>query len=230
MATLAGMLATFPTCQFSFASREMMVRANVISGGTAINGDESAIVTDGGGRWVADYQNAPLNRREKVMSWRALRAQLNSGTRAIIFPICDARHQPVASRQHVPHSDDTPFSDDSLYTSGDCEVEAAADAPLRATTMTINPIALGKPLIGGERFSIDHPTWRHRLYEIATVLGDAITFRPPLREAVTAGTELNFSDPRCVMRLSGDMSAPLSGPRFATGSIMLVEDMTGSYT
>jgi hypothetical protein len=26
------------------------------------------------------------------------------------------------------------------------------------------------------------------------------------------------------------MSAPLNGPRFATGSLMRVEDMTGSYT
>lgn len=223
------MLATFPTCQFSFATREMMVRANVISGGIAINGDESVIATDGGGRWVADYQNAPLNRREKVLSWRALRALLNSGTRAIIFPICDARHQPVASRQHVPHSDGSPFSDGSLYSGGDCEVRAGANAALRATSMTLDIVTLGKPLIAGERFSINHPTWRDRLYEIATIDGDDITFRPPLREAVTAGTELNFSDPRCVMRLSGDMSAPLNGPRFATGSLMLVEDMTGSY-
>ncbi|WP_303758336.1 hypothetical protein [Sphingobium yanoikuyae] len=223
------MLATFPTCQFSFASREIMVRSNVISGGTALNGDEAAIVTDGGGRWVADYQNAPLNRREKVLSWRALRALLNSGTRAIIFPICDARHQPVVSRSRVPHSDGTPFSDDSLYSSGDCEVYAAADAPLRATSLTLNIVQLGKPLIAGERFSIEHPTWSHRLYEIATIEGDQVGFRPPLREAVTAGTALNFADPRCVMRLSGDMSAPLNGPRFAAGSLMMVEDMTGQY-
>lgn len=224
------MLATFPTCQFSFAMREMIVRSNVISGGTALNGEDTVIVTDGGGRWVAEYQNAPLNTREKVLSWRALRALLNSGTRPFIFPICDARHQPVASRQRVPHSDGTPFSDDSLYSSGDCEVYAAAGSPLRSTSMALNIVQLGKPIIAGERFSIEHPTWSHRLYEIATIDGDEITFRPPLREAVTAGTELNFSDPRCVMRLSGDMSAPLNGPRFATGSLMLVEDMTGSYT
>lgn len=223
------MLATFPTCQFSFASREITVRANVISGGVALNGEESIIVTDGGGRWVAEYQDAPLNTREKVMSWRAQRALLNGGTRPVIFPICDARHQPVAGKVRVPHSDGTSFDDDTLYSGGDCSVFAASSEPLGRTWMTINPVALGKPLIGGEKFSIDHPTWRDRLYEIYFIEGDFIKFRPRLREAVPAGTELNFSNPRCVMRLSGEMPAPLSGPRFASGSITLVEDMTGSY-
>lgn len=226
------MLATFPTCQFSFATREIAVQQSVISGGVALNGDEAIIATDGGGRWVAIYGNAPLNSRTKVMSWRAARAILESGAVPIIFPVCDARHQPTRGKVKVPHSDDTPFSDDTLYQSGDCEVTAAADAPLRATSMTFDIAALGKPLIGGERFSIDHPTWRHRLYEIKTIDGDQITFRPPLREAVPAGTEINFSDPRCVMRLASDsdMAAPLNGPRSATGSITLIEDRTGSYT
>jgi len=38
-----------------------------------------------------------------------------------------------------------------------------------------------------------------------------------------------FRDPKCVMRLVGDMSAPLEGPRVASGSISLIEDMTGVY-
>ncbi|WP_257540996.1 hypothetical protein [Sphingobium sp. CFD-1] len=224
------MLATFPTCQFSFASREIAVQQNIISGGTALNGDETVISTDGGGRWVAEYGSAPLNRREKVLSWRSARAILEGGAVPIIFPICDARHQPVGSRSRVPHSDDSPFSDDSLYGTSDCFVTAAADAPLRATSLILNIASIGKPLLGGERFSIDHPTWRHRLYEIKSIDGGQITFRPPLREAVPAGTEINFSDPRCVMRLTGDMAAPLNGPRAATGSITLIEDMTGSYS
>ena len=224
------MLATFPTCQFSFATREIAVQQNVISGGTALSGDETVIATDGGGRWVAEYGNAPLNRREKVLSWRAARAILEGGAVPIIFPICDARHQPVASRSRVPHSDNAPFSDDTLYLGGDCAVTAAGNSDLRATSLNLNIATLGKTLVGGERFSIDHPTWRHRLYEIKTVDGNRITFRPPLREAVTAGTEINFSDPRCVMRLTGDMAAPLNGPRQASGSITLVEDMAGSYS
>ena len=223
------MLATFPTCQFSFATREIAVQQNVISGGTSLNGVETVIATDGGGRWAAEYGNAPLNRRDKIMSWRAARAMLEGGAVPIIFPICDARHQPVAFRHHVPHSDGSPFSDESLYESGDCDVICFVDAPLRATSMVMEFRSLGRPIVAGERFSIDHPSWRHLLYEIKATDGVTVQFRPPLREAVSAGTEINFSDPRCVMRLNSDMAAPLNGPRSATGSIILVEDMTGSY-
>lgn len=226
------MLSTFPTCLFSFATREIMVQQSTVSGGRALNGDDTVIATDGGGRWVAQYGSAPLNRRDKVLAWRAARAMLEGGVVPVIFPICDARHQPVAGTYRVSHSDDTPFSDDSLYSGGDCTVAAAADVALRGTAMTLAITTIGKPLIGGERFSIRHPVWGDRLYEIKTVDGNQITFRPPLREAVLAGTEINFSDPRCVMRLAADsdMSAPLNGPRAATGSITLIEDFTGSYT
>lgn len=223
------MLDSFPTCLFAFASREIMVVQNVISGGTALDGGETVIATDGGGRWRAEYSNAPLNRRDKVMAWRAARALMEGGAVPIIFPICDARHQPVNKPVGVTHSDGSSFDDESLYESGGGDVAATAGATLRATTLHINASALQKPLVGGERFSIDHPTWRHRLYEVKKVAGDTIQFRPPLRETVEAGTPIEFRDPKCVMRLAGDMAAPLDGPRWATGSISLIEDMTGNY-
>jgi len=224
------MLDSFPTCLFSFAQREIMVTQNVISGGTSLSGDETVIATDGGGRWRAEYQNAPLNRRDKVMAWRAFRAIMEGGIVPFIFPICDARHQPVNKPVKVPHSDGTSFDDDALYVGGSGDIVAQADVALRGTLMQIDASALEKKLVGGERFSIDHPTWRHRLYEIKKINGDVIQFRPPLREAAPAGTSLEFREPKCVMRLVGDMSAPLNGPRVATGSLSLVEDMTGSYS
>lgn len=224
------MLDSFPTCLFSFASREIMVVQNVISGGTALNGDETVIATDGGGRWQGSYQGAPLNRRDRVLAWRATRANMEGGLRPFIFPICDARHQPLVRKQGgVPHSDGTPFDDTTLYEGGGGNSIALSDTPLRATSMFIDTTVLERELVGGERFSIDHPTWRHRLYEVKKVEGNRIEFRPPLREAVTAGTEIEFRDPKCVMRLTSDMSAPLDGPRWATGSISLIEDMTGNY-
>ena len=223
------MLDSFPTCLFAFASREIMVVQNVISGGTSLSGDETMVATDGGGRWRADYQNAPLNRRDKVMAWRAARAMMEGGIVPIIFPVCDARHQPVNKPVGVTHSDGTSFDDETLYGSGGGDVTSSASADLRATSMTINVSALEKPLVGGERFSIDHTNWRHRLYEIKKVDGNRIEFRPPLREAVPAGTSIEFRDPKCVMRLASDMAAPLDGPRWATGSISLIEDMTGNY-
>lgn len=224
------MLDSFPTCLFAFASREIMVVQNVISGGVSLAGDETMVATDGGGRWRADYQNAPLNRRDKVLAWRAARANMEGGLRPIIFSICDARHQPLAGKSKgVPHSDGTPFDDTTLYEGAGGNSVALTDAPLRATSIFIDATLLEAPLVGGERFSIDHPTWRHRLYEVKKVDGSRVEFRPPLREAVTAGTDIELRDPKCVMRLAADMAAPLDGPRFATGSISLIEDMTGNY-
>lgn len=223
------MLDSFPTCKFAFANREIMVVQNVVSGGTSLAGDETVIATDGGGRWRAEYSNAPLNRRDKVLAWRAFRAIMEGGVVPFIFPICDARHQPVKKSIGAPHSDDTPFDDDTLYESGGGDVAATTSALLRGTALRINIAALQKELLGGERFSIDHPTWRHRLYEIKKVDGNMIEFRPPLREAVPAGTVLEFREPKSVMRLASDMSAPNDGPRGGVGSISLIEDMTGNY-
>ena len=224
------MLDSFPTCKFAFASREIMLVQNVISGGVSLAGDETMIATDGGGRWQASYQNAPLNRRDRNLAWRAARANMEGGIRPIIFSICDARHQPLAGKvKGVPHSDGTPFDDATLYEGAGGNNLALVDAPLRSTTIFIDATLLERELEGGERFSIDHPTWRHRLYEVKKVEGSKVEFRPPLREAVTAGTDIEFRDPKCVMRLTNDMSAPLDGPRWATGSISLIEDMTGNY-
>jgi hypothetical protein len=70
-------------------------------------------------------------------------------------------------------------------------------------------------LIGGESFSIAHDTMDWRLYEIATVdmtssTTATITFNPPLREAIEAGTPLEFDRPRCRMRLANPGSMDLS--------------------
>ena len=71
---------------------------------------------------------------------------------------------------------------------------------MRATTLSLTMIV--GALEGGERFSIDHATKGKRLYTISRVDGDDITIRPPLREAVASGTDLDFTQPGCVCRLS----------------------------
>lgn len=54
-----------------------------------------------------------------------------------------------------------------------------------------------------------------------------ITFRPPLREAVPAGTNLEFDDPVCRMRLATDseMDLPLDLGRFSFPTVNFVEDL-----
>lgn len=227
-------LLVFPTHFFGIYAKDVDIEQASVSGGVALNGDEDVIATDGGGRWTADMPDIALNRREKIMAWRGFKSATGGGIDPFVFPICDARHQPTLGRGRVPHSDGSSFSDDSLYASTDCTAELSADAALRATTISIAITALGKPLIGGERFTIDHPTMRHRCYQIGRISAqtdEAATFQfhPPLREAAVSGTEVDFNDPRFVARIDGSMRAPLANPRFAAGAVRVVEDFTGSY-
>ncbi len=221
-------LLVFPTCFFGITAKDVDIFVASISGGRSLSGIEDRIATDGGGYWYADIGDAALRTRERIMTWRAFKSAIG-GVGPFIFPICDARHQPITRRLLVPHSDGTSFDDESLYSQGSAEVTAAADAPLRATRLTLDIAALGRPLIGGERFTIVHPNWGARCYQIGLIDGNEVQFLPPLREAVTAGTEIDFKNPRFVAHVDGQMSAPLSNPKFATGSVRIVEDMSGSY-
>lgn len=202
-------LKVFSPCIFAPDGIEADLEQREITGGTSLSGQQDTIATDGGGLWFFDLTEPYLDEVPIANAWRALSGYLGGG-QPIIVRICDARHQPTNGFVEVPHSDGTPFSDGSLYLSGDCEVRASADAPLRGTSLAIDVLSLGRALGGGERFSIAHPTMLDRLYQITEISDDGLTisFVPPLREAVTAGTELNFEDPRCVMRRDGAMRSP----------------------
>jgi len=226
-------MLVFPSSFFNISAKDVDIETARISGGTALSGVEDVIATDGGGRWYAEAGDVPLWSRERILAWRAFNSATGGGIDPFVFPICDIRHQPTLGRTLVPHSDGASFSDDSLYLQGDCTATTTASAALRATTLQLS-IALGKTLIGGERFSIDHPTWRHRAYQIGRVIAQTATtatvqFHPPAREAIASGTPVDFNSPRFVARVDGRMSAPMSNPKFASGAVRFVEDMTGSY-
>ncbi|WP_447724646.1 hypothetical protein [Sphingomonas koreensis] len=215
-------LKVFSPCIFAPDGIEADLTQRVISGGTSLSNQEDTIATDGGGSWFFELAEPYLDEVPIARAWRALSGYLGDG-RPTIVRICDARHQPSAGFATAPHSDGTPFSDGSEYLSGSTEVSVTADAPLRGTTLAIDDSTIPDGLGGGERFSIAHPGMLERLYQITEIGEDGatISFVPPLREAVTAGTLLNFDDPRCVMRRDGDMRsgarlgyAESSGVRF----------------
>lgn len=198
------MLKLFSTSIFAPDGVEADLERRVISGGTALNGEEDVIATDGGGRWFFELTEPYLDDVAIGRAWRALSAYLDGGATPIVVQICDCRYQPAGGYALVPHSDGTPFSDDTEYMSGAGGTTVTVDAALRATSLELADItALGDVV----RFSIDHPTLRHRLYQVTEIDGSTIRFRPPLREAVAAGTEISL-ELRCVMRLDGDMRSP----------------------
>lgn len=217
------MADTFPTCQFGFFEMEADIERVTISGGTSLANVEDMISTDGGGRVFCEFADAELVDREKVLAWRAIKTMLDEGVTEIVVPFCDPRHQPVNTPiEGVPHSDGSPFGDDSLYASGGGNGEVAAPAALRATSLTFTGTT-EKPLIGGEWFSIQHPNKSHRAYRIGRIAGSTLTFRPPLREAITAGEVINFRNPLCLMRVEGRPGNRLQLGRITPAAIRFVE-------
>lgn len=204
-------MKVFPTCVFAPNGNEPFLDRRVISGGTALSGDDTLIGTDGGGRVVVEFNDFDLDEPEVARAWDAIDAYMDGGLRPMIVPLCDGAMQPAFHFDGVPHSDDTPFSDESLYGTPGAVVTLAADAPLRATIIQIDIELLNGDPLGW--FSIDHATWRHRAYKVAEIIAQTattatISIRPPLREATSAGAALDFANPRCTMRIDGEMRAP----------------------
>lgn len=181
--------------------------------------------TDGGGFWMCWMNEIELVTRAQIKAARALEAILDGGAAFIVVPAFDWAFSP----ETVTHADGTPFADGSLYQSSPVEAAVVVGAPLRATILQTLFLG-GVPLEGGERFSITHPAKGKRLYTIARVrerLGDSYTveIRPPLREAVSAGTVIDVSTPGCVMRIANpdDFLGPLDALHESVANAIWVE-------
>ena len=213
-----------------------------ISGGQTSSGIMPMTRLDGGGLWKATLSNVALVEIDQVLAWRAIAAHCDGGAQPIILPMCDLRHAPIPliSGQRVfhvddvPHSDLSPFDDDTPYQHDiQTMISAFADGPLplRATSIAIH-ITVGGQVKGGQYFSINHPTVGPRLYRIVEVTFDhgggftVCTIRPPLREATAeAQTPLNFNHPACVMRLATTdaMDLTLQMRKYGTPTVNFIE-------
>jgi len=229
----------FHPCQFQFADQDIRVDAVAISGGTSLSGYEDVIRTDGGGFWRADFNGADFGDRSdegraETLAWRALNAGMQGGSVAVVVAFCDRLHQPVGDRAYVPHSDDSPFSDDTLYASSGATSRVLAirngqAGGNRATVLDIS-CAGQRDLIGGERFTYFGANgWGERAAEIYNIEdiegGKRITFSPPIRGGIAIGDPLDFDDVRCLMRRTSQPSNALNMGAFSSGSISFQEDM-----
>lgn len=192
-------------------------------GGTSLSGFRDEIESSGGGYITAEFTNGSTRDKAGGNAWRAI-TDLDGGEAMIVLLCAERLFQPVGALARVPHSDATPFSDATLYLSGDATYVTTADAALRDTTLQITG-ASELALIGGELFSILHPTWGWRAYRIREIDGDTITFRPPLREAVASGTALEFDTPRCQMKMLSSSGNETTIGRYTNCAISFVEDM-----
>ncbi len=214
----------FPTGLFGFLDQEVDIERQTLSGGTSIAGDTDRVSADGGGRVFAEFGRGELIDRDKVLAWRAVLAILEEGVESVIVPFCDARHQPYGNEHTVTYGDGTVHSDGTPFEGGGPFARATEPAALRATSLAFFGV-FAQPLIGGEWFSISHPTKGVRAYKVRSVNQEAgtLTFRPPLREAIQAGDTLDFANPRCLMVQDGKTSTPLVNRRHTTVAVRFVE-------
>lgn len=233
-------LRTFHPCAFGFQNQDVRVGDNTLSGGKSLSGYEDVIRTDGGGYWLADYTNSRFGGRteerlNKTLAWRALNSGMLGGSVAINVDFCDRLHQPVGDLALVPHSDGTPFSDDTLYQSpgAQCSVVAVVNGQAGGSRSTVMDIRLvsQRPLLAGERASYEGRNgWGYRALSIYNVEDRGsgvtrITFEPPIRGGIAAGDTLDFDRVRCQMRRVSPSSNALSMGAFSSGDISFQEDM-----
>lgn len=203
-----------------------------VSGGAAFNGTPQVGFLDGGPVWRLSLGGIILRDTAQLRTARALEAALDSGATPIDVGPCDCVFAPLpdgASFSRVTHSDSSSFSDASLYEGGPITAEFASSAALRAVSVTLD-LTTAATLQGGEQFSVNHPTVGRRMYRVIMITGGSdevpqVKIRPPLREAVTAGDEIDFNRPSCLMRLSGvgGFGVPIQYGRWAEVSAEFVE-------
>lgn len=185
-----------------------------LSGGQTASGVMPVARIDGGGLWKSTLTAVGVYTADRRRAFRAFSAIADGGAQPIILPCIETydapwpivNGAPQRSLPASPHSDGSTFSDGSSYDNSMIEAKVTVAAILRATSLTVQMIA-GDAFHGGEKFAIDHPNNRWRLYSVRTAVQNtdgtwALTFRPPLREAVSLGTFLEFDRPKSVMRLA----------------------------
>lgn len=195
-------------------------------------GESITIETSGGGVLVGSYEECFVQSREshEYINWVA--ARMNSSVRFMNVPIktdwagpfpVDSRNIPRPIIGGIPHSDSSLFSDGAGYSQFTVFGTMGTTAALNAGQITLNIYGASRNLRWSDWFSIYHPTkgWRaYRYWESTdpvpvaeTVEGVAVTgsqyvlsLDKPLREAVPAGTRIEFARPRCVMKFPSGFS------------------------
>lgn len=197
-----------------------------LAGPASISG-KSQVVSSDAGIWKASYSGFPVVDEQRVLAWRGISTLLEGRLRPILVPL-SRRYQPVpagsdALYESVPHDDDANFSDGVGYVGTVIHVTAADDVPVRAVSMPVS-VEYAGDIQSGQHFSIGGRLYRVRTFDADT---GTMTFRPPLREAVSAGDPLNFDDPVCRMRLASDneMDLPLDFDRWGFPSVNFIEDV-----
>lgn len=226
-------LFVFPLHRFNPGTFSADVVAKVISGGTALNDEETVIQTDGGGRWEGSLGEIDLDDPDIQRCWEAWTSYMRGGARAFLMPVplLDIAPAPSSGMAFLDPSnieaDDDDFPTTVGFASPWIEAEIVGDAALRATTITIN-VTRGSRLKNGMRFGVGGNR-SHKIERIIARDGQQATcvISHPLRAAVADGSPLNFDWPLVQCRgVIGQSLSPTFSLSWATVALSFVEDFS----
>lgn len=200
------------------------VVGSAMEGGRNGNGESISMEMTGGGIVTATYDDCLIKDKEQLEYVNWLGARLNGSFRYINvpiitdwfgpFPTIGGLPTPIVSG--IPHSDGSYFDDGSGYSQATVYGEATASAALNAGVITMRVTGADRPLRWSDWFSIYHPTkgWRaYRYWQVISKTDEAnpvysLAISPPLREAVTSGTRVEFARPRFAAKFPAGFTLP----------------------
>lgn len=200
-----------------------------------VRGRAAAESVDGSGqvvyglqpRWTAELV-IPLAGRDRILTWRALAAQMRGRVNLLRLCLCDPyaptiRAMTGEAGTGLTHSDGTGFSDGTHYQSVPV-ITLAAPLAAGTETFTINGAEAANLLTAGQFISIDD--W---LYMVRAIEGTGgatqITIEPPLRRAAVAGNEIRLKA-QAIMAFVSDAEAKAalgSAGRIGEAKLQMVE-------
>ncbi|HEV7305206.1 hypothetical protein [Ensifer sp.] len=205
------------------------VTGSSIDGGRNGVGEGQSIEMSGGGIVTAIYEDCKIKDPEHYEYVNWLGARLNGGYRFINVPIITdwfgpfpkIGRLPTPIVSGIPHSDGSYFDDGSGYSQATAWGEITEAAALNAGVIRLKVYGLSRPLRWSDWFSIYHPTKGWRAYRYWEVLDSTegsdgsgaftdyqLAIAPPLREAVTVGTRVEFARPMFVAKFKSDFTLP----------------------
>ena len=231
----------FPIAALTPSSWRWDIAGAVLSGGQPVSGPPQTADAACGGWWIFEMDVTLFDVAQHKV-WRAIFGKLKTANSKIAVPVLDAG-QPwpsgVSGDAGARFSDDTTFSDGSLFGSDSIDATLAANAyapaypsPAAPPTQAQITLTTGKPLEGGEYFSVTGTSGDPRLHLVTRVLavaGDVYTVEvtPPFREDYASGTRCEFDSPLCAMKLDigsiGNILPALSPGFVGKASVRFVE-------
>lgn len=156
----------FPLALLAPGTFQMWPSGTLIGGGASLAGPGQTVDWSAGGWWMGRLGDIRVSKPDQHRTLRALLLHAAGGGE-IVMPIIDNPQRPMVDPSLGPatarFNDGSTFYDGSVFQSGRIAFELAEDALEGDTVLKIRR-TVGRPLLGGEYWSFDHPEAGPRAY------------------------------------------------------------------